>query len=210
MADRRDLRQRIIALIENGFSVSEAGRRCHVPLRTAKRWAHKFQNYGEFQRRYSTESPRCSTREEDEAVRRVHEENTFRSANQIRAAGNFFGTSRTVMNRLRDTNIHCRRAASKEGLTEGQTVDRLTFATGWRDFDWASVIFTDETSISSDCEWHGYVYREPGTRYDKCYTQRRERSGWFSVSCRGWMSRAGIGALERIHGRFERYRTYVG
>ena len=36
MADRRDLRQRVIALIENDFSASEAGRSCHVPLRTAQ------------------------------------------------------------------------------------------------------------------------------------------------------------------------------
>ena len=69
MADRRDLRHRVIALIENGFLASEAGRRCHVPLRTAQRWAHKFQNYGECQRRYSTGRTRCSAREENEAVR---------------------------------------------------------------------------------------------------------------------------------------------
>ena len=69
MADRRYLRQRIIARIENVFLASEAGRRCHVPLRTAQRWAHKFQNYGECQRRYSTGRPSCSTREEDKAVR---------------------------------------------------------------------------------------------------------------------------------------------
>ena len=31
MAGRRDLRQRVIALIENGFSASEAGQRCHNP-----------------------------------------------------------------------------------------------------------------------------------------------------------------------------------
>ena len=129
MADRRDLRQRVIALIENGFSASEASRRCHIPQRTVRRWAFKFLNYGEFQRRYSTGRPRCSTREEDEAVRRVHEENPFRSANQIRTATNFSGTSRTVMNPSRDENIHCRRATSKEGLTEGQALDRLAFAT---------------------------------------------------------------------------------
>ena len=137
----------------------------------------KFQNCGEFQRRYCTGSPRCSTREEDKAVRRVHEENPFHSANQIRAAANYPGTSRTVMNRLRDANIQCRRAASKEDLTEGQAVDRLAFATGWRDFDWGNIIFTDETSISSNCESCGHVYREPGTRYDTHYIQRRERSG---------------------------------
>ena len=32
MADRGDLRQHVIALIENGFSASEAAQKCHVPL----------------------------------------------------------------------------------------------------------------------------------------------------------------------------------
>ena len=123
-----------------------------------------------------------------------NEENPFRSANHIRAAVNFPSTSRTVMNRLWYANIHCRRATSKQRLTEGHVVDRLVFATSWSDFDWGSVIFTDETSISSDCESHGHVYRESVTR--------RETSGRFSVSCWSWMSRAGVGVLERIHGRF--------
>ena len=43
MADRRDLRQRVIVVIENGSSASEAGRRCHVPLKTAQRCSHKFE-----------------------------------------------------------------------------------------------------------------------------------------------------------------------
>ena len=85
MAGSRDLRQRVSTLIENGFSASEAGRRCNVPLRTAQRWAHKCQNYGEFQRCYSTGRRRCSTTE-DEPVRRVHKENPFLSANQTKAA----------------------------------------------------------------------------------------------------------------------------
>ena len=122
--------------------------------------------------------------------------------NHISDAANFPDTSRMVLNHLRVVNIHCRRAASEENLTEGQTVDRLAFATSWRDFDWGRVISTDETSISSDYESRGHVYREPGTRYDTCYIQRRERSERFSLSCWGWMSRDGIGLIERIHGRF--------
>ena len=199
MADRRYLRQRVIALIENGFSASEAGWRCQLSLRIAQRWVHKFKNYGEFQRRYSTGPPPCSTREEDEAVRRVVEENSFCSVNHIRAVANFPGIFWTVMNCLRDANIHCWRATSKEGLIDEQAVDRLAFATGWWDFDWGSVIFSDETSISSDCESRGHVYREPGTRYDTRYVQWHER---FSLSCWGWMSHAGVGMLERIHSRF--------
>ena len=83
-----------------------------------------------------------------------------------------------------------------------QAVDHLAFATGWGDFIWGSVIFSDETSISSDYESWGHVYREPGMRYDTRYIQRRERLGRFSSSCWSWMSRVGIGVLERIHGRF--------
>ena len=60
------------------------------------------------------------------------------------------------MNRLREENFHCRRATFKEGLTEGEAVDCLPFATDWRDFDWGSVIFTYETSISCDCESRGH------------------------------------------------------
>ena len=90
----------------------------------------------------------------------------------------------------------------REDLTEEQAVDRLAFATCWGDFDWGSLIFTDETSISSDCVSRGHVYREPGTRYDTRYVRRLERSGRFIVSCWGWMSRAGADLLERIHGRF--------
>ena len=105
------------------------------------------------------------------------------------------------MNRLRNANIHCRRAASEEGLTEGQAVDRLAFATEWRDFDWRSIIFTNETTISSDCESRGHVYHEPGTKYDTRYIQRRRRSLWFSISSWGWKSRAGVGVLQRIYDR---------
>ena len=106
------------------------------------------------------------------------------------------------MKRLRDANIHCSTTASKEGLTDGQDVDRLAFATGWRNFNWVSVIFSDERSNSFDCESQGHVYREPGTRHDTRYIQRHERSGQFSLSCWGWMSRAGISVLGCIHGRF--------
>ena len=83
-----------------------------------------------------------------------------------------------------------------------QAVNHLAFATSWRDFDWVSVICSDETSISSDCKSWRHVYRESGTRNDTRYIQRRERLGRFSLSCWGRMSRAGIGLLKRIHGRF--------
>ncbi|KAJ4429346.1 hypothetical protein ANN_26351 [Periplaneta americana] len=64
------------------------------------------------------------------------------------------------------------------------------------------VIFSDETTISSDYEDPVRVYRENGLRHDQRYVHRRERSGRFSISCWGWMSYDGPGVTERIDGRF--------
>lgn len=89
-----------------------------------------------------------------------------------------------------------------EILGEAQAVDRLAFATNRVDFDWRNVIFSDETTISSDYEGPVRVYREDGLRHDQRYVHRRERSGRFSISCWGWMSYDGPGVIERIDGRF--------
>ena len=88
-----------------------------------------------------------------------------------------------------------------EILGEAQAVDRLAFATNRVDFDWRNVIFSDETTISSDYEGPVRVYREDGLRHDQRYVHRRERSGRFSISCWGWMSYDGPGVIERIDGR---------
>ena len=154
LINRRDLKQRVIALIENGFSASDTGRRCHVPLRTAQRWAHKFQNYGEFQRRYSTGCPHCSTREEDEAFLTIHEENLFCPVNQIRAAANFPGTSQWLWT-IWEMQI-C--IAVQRGLNRGTSCRPPSLCNQLgRDFDWGNITFTDKTSISSYCESHGHV-----------------------------------------------------
>ncbi|KAJ4451209.1 hypothetical protein ANN_02669 [Periplaneta americana] len=80
-----------------------------------------------------------------------------------------------------------------EILGEAQAVDRLAFATNRVDFDWRNVIFSDETTISSDYEGAVRVYREDGLRHDQRYVHRRERSGRFGISCWGWMSYDGPG-----------------
>ena len=101
------MRQRFITLSENAFPDSEAGRRCHVPLRIRQNGLINFKIMGSFKGAILQERPRCSTREKDEAVPRDHEENPLRSAKQIRDAANFPGTSLTFIGRLRDENIHC-------------------------------------------------------------------------------------------------------
>ena len=107
------------------------------------------------------------------------------------------------MNRLRDANIHYRRAASKEVLTEGQAVDRLAFATGWRDFDWGRVIFTDKhPSLPIVNYVDTFIVSQAPDMTQDISNDVRFREDLAYHAGLGWMSRAGVGVLERIHGRF--------
>ncbi|KAJ4444694.1 hypothetical protein ANN_06491 [Periplaneta americana] len=105
MANRRDMRQRVIALVEAGYGARSAGRLVGAPGKDALLF---------------------------ETVRL----DPFLTANEIRAASNFPGSSQTVISKLRNRSIRSRRTAQMEILGEAQAVDRLTFATNRVDFDW--------------------------------------------------------------------------
>ncbi|PSN39121.1 hypothetical protein C0J52_17474 [Blattella germanica] len=56
------------ALIDTGFSATEAGRRLGIPRTTAQGWACRYCNFGELGRRPGSGRLRVSTREQDEAA----------------------------------------------------------------------------------------------------------------------------------------------
>ncbi|KAJ4448315.1 hypothetical protein ANN_10330 [Periplaneta americana] len=175
---------------------------CELFRNISEGGVHRYQNSGEVENRPIPGRQRISSLEEDALLFETDRQDPFRTANEIRAASNFPGSSQTVISRLRNRGIRSRRAAQMEILGEAQAVDRLAFATNRVDFDWRNVIFSDETTISSDYEGPVRVYREDGLRHDQRYVHRRERSGRFSISCWGWMSYDGPGVIERIDGRF--------
>ncbi|KAJ4441767.1 hypothetical protein ANN_11625 [Periplaneta americana] len=143
---------------------------------------YRYQNLGKVENRPIPGRPRISSLEEDAVLFETVRQDSFLTAKEIRAVSNFPGSSQTVISRLRNRGIRSRRAAQMEILGEAQAVDRLAFATNRVDFDWRNVIFSDETTISSDYEGPVRVYREDGLRHDQRYVHRRERSGRFSIS----------------------------
>ena len=47
MTERREQRLQLVALIDAGFSATEAGRRLGIPRTTAKGWTRRYRNFGE-------------------------------------------------------------------------------------------------------------------------------------------------------------------
>ena len=91
-----------------------------------------------------------------------------------------------------------RLAIPREVHEEEHIEERLVFAMGNGDRYWRKVFFSVEGPT--------FVYRSPGTRFDHRYSAISARSGVVSVSCSGWISRRGMGAIHRIRGKFNQQK----
>ncbi|KAJ4432086.1 hypothetical protein ANN_20700 [Periplaneta americana] len=114
---------------------------------------------------------RISTREEVAMLLSEVENHPFRTASQLKMASNFPGFPHTVKRRFRERGIRCRRAVRREHLTMEHAVDSLR-----QDFDWRTVIFSDEVIVSSSNDGPALVYRMDGQRYDERFVRRLNRS----------------------------------
>ena len=160
------------------------------------------------ERRRGSGRPRVSTGREDRALLRHRERNPSMSASQLRHASRFPGGRKTVGNRLKAAGIRNYRAARKEILTEEQAIDRLAYAKSLHGVDWRSVIFTDESQMSTSYSGPVHVYREASRRHSRAYVAPNPKQGRTSVKFWGWMSRDGAGMLQRIDGTL-RMHQYI-
>lgn len=146
----RDIRVRVIALIENGnYTASQAGEMCGVPKVTARRWWRQYQESGVIGRKGGSGRPRVSNAAQDQRLFENIRANPFLSCRQLREISQYPGSGRTVARRLKDIGLYSRRAAIKQPLTDYQKIDRMAFAAEFSDFDWSRVIFSDEKIFSS-------------------------------------------------------------
>ena len=100
-----NIRERVIALFENGVSASEAGRRYGVDSSTARRWIRRFRDDGESARRPIPGRRRVSTQRQDEELVRAAQIAPFSNTRELRRASHFPGSSRTALRRLKNHGI---------------------------------------------------------------------------------------------------------
>ena len=74
------------------------------------------------------------------------------------------------------------------------------------DRDWKKVIFSVVVTFPTTKEGPSFIYCSPGTRFDHRYSAFSARSGVVSVSCWGWISPRGMGAIHRIRGKFNQQK----
>ena len=104
----------------------------------------------------------------------------------------------TVRRALHSEGLHHRRPAKKPQLTESHKQARLRFARDYLDFDWTSVIFSDEKTFQSSQKGRLHLWRRSNTRWREENIVCNTESGRISVNMWGWMSAAGPGELQYI------------
>ena len=196
-----NIKERVLALVEEGFSASQAAERYGVLPRTAQMWVKRYRETGETGRRRGSGRRRITSPEEDQRLFAEAERMPFRTNRQLRQAAGFRGSRSTAARRLGEVHLHARRAAKKEFLRDDHIQQRLAFAEENLNRDWTHDVFSDECIFSSTNDGQVVVYRPVGKRHDPKYVFHKRRCGRVSVSAWGWMSSERLGYLHHIEGR---------
>ena len=114
--------------------------------------------------------PKKTTNAEDRHLRALHLRNRFQSASETARhwQGNAQISRQTVVRRLADHGLKCRRPVQKQGLLPRHVAARLAWATHhrrWTIRQWSNVIWSDEKCFVVDKK-DGRI---------RCYRRRNER-----------------------------------
>jgi len=93
-----------------------------------------------------------------------------------------------VILRLKESGLRAQHAVVKELLTDEHKLYRIAFAGSIVDCKWGSVIFSDESTFSSENDGLVLVYRPQGECYNSQYVSTCRCSCHVSVHCWGWIS----------------------
>lgn len=160
-----------------------------------QRWVQRYEETGNVDQLPRPGRPKdLQPQQEDEIVEAI-EEDPFLTATGL--ARQYGVNRRTVASVFRDHGLKCSIAAQKTKLTDEHKLYRLAFCemclemNDDESWDWANIIFTDETNFSTDSKRKKIVYRPFNTRYVDKYVQPVNLSGRINISFWGAISRDG-------------------
>lgn len=152
----------ICALSRDGQSQRSIASRFGYALNTVNRIVRAYRNEGRIADAAHRRRPRSTTRQEDERIASAAFDQPSITAAKIRGQLGLQVSLRTIRRRLHDAGLRSRIACQKPLLTSRHKEQRVAFAEAHRDWDasdWASVIFTDESTFTSEWDQQKRVWR---------------------------------------------------
>ena len=158
-----------------------------VPERTIRRWIARFRERGNVERIIGSGRRRLTTARADRQLVRWARTRACRFLSSSRLLQLWReGVGRdTVIRRLREAGVFCRRPAKKVLLSARQREARMHWAMNhnlWPDGTWRRVVWSDESRyLLHPTDGRTRVWRERGRRFDEGYVQETVAAGGGSV-----------------------------
>lgn len=187
-----EMKVKIIALTEAGYSVRHIAQSLTVSKSAVHRTITRYRESGEYNRRPGSGRKRATTRADDRFVKMTVLRNRFVTAVDVRdRLQNVRGVdvcAETVRRRLKQVGLRAKRPVKSPQLTREHRVKRLHFADrylSWTLDQWGSVLFTDECRIGLySADGRIRVWRRPLERFAQCTTL--ESASFYQQSVMVW------------------------
>lgn len=201
-----EVRQIIINNYNNGKSLREIGKIVNRSFATVQYIINKYKNENTIQRTpRNAVNKKLNEHDKRWILREIRQNPKLSAPKLTQKVQQYLGKSvnpETVRRVLRENNFHGRIARNKPYINERNRQKRLQFAKEYLNKDynfWQHVIFTDESKFnlfSSDGKIP--VWRKPNEEYKIQNCKSTVKHGGGSAMLWGCMSAAGVGSLEFI------------
>lgn len=198
-------KMRAIVNLENGWSYSAVAQQLNASKSCIGKIKRKWEAERTVKRRHGSGRPRISTPAQDENTIDYLRRHPFDTAVKAKDETDFPGNVRTVLRRIRESEIRNFTAVNKYALSPRHMEMRMEFARRYVNEPiqfWESVVFSDEKIYKSFHDGRLKVYRPRNSRFTQDYVRPVAKSGNFSIHTWGWINADGLGVLWLAEDRF--------
>jgi transposase len=185
-----------VVLTQVGFKPKEVAPIIGASTRGVKRWRDRFEEDGDVEDDYREGRPKKLKESQLDAVlNHATGQPKASTPRQIKHSLNLSCSPKTIRRALDGMGLFGRIARTIPPLTPELAQKRISFAEGYKDFDWTKVLWSDEMSIRLGPQGQTWVQRPIGEAFNPEYCVEKVKHPP-KVHVWGCMASAGVG---RVH-----------
>lgn len=195
----------IYELVNSGCTLREVGEKFHRSPQTILSVVNNIKENGKPVRKKQSGRKRCTSRQCDNNILKLREENWNVTAEFIKKTLNLKIHSNTIRNRLNENHFKSYWSTKKPYINEINMKKRVAWAKAhlkWGKRKWMSVLFTDETSFRLSCDYPIRVWRKRNERYN-VKSLRATRKFDKKLFVYASFCAKGVGLMAKIDGRMD-------
>jgi transposase len=169
-------RAAIVVLAADGQSPSVIAAKLNCSPKAVRKWKEIYEDEGELEDAYKSGRKRLLTEEQMDVILEHATANPKSSTpREIKATYDFGCSAKTIRRALDDMGLFGRIAREVPPLNATHIKKRISFAEGYSEMDWSTVLWSDEMSIHCGPQGQTWVQRPIGEEWNPEYTMEKRK-----------------------------------